>query len=108
MSNRFRLRAVRRPDWQDIAIYLYDDTLSGISELQDCKVILTKIPEGNSAKPLIEIQDNNIQQLMDDLWVAGIRPTEKINPTGNQVIAMGKHIDDLRYLLFKKVPKDLR
>jgi hypothetical protein len=41
------------------------------------------------------------QQLMDDLWAAGIRPTEASGSTG-ALQAVKEHIKDLRSILFHR------
>jgi len=56
--------------------------------------------------PIISIFPDAAQQLMDDLWRCGVRPTEGCGSTG-QLDAVRSHLADLRAIVFDKlkVPK---
>ena len=51
-------------------------------------------------KPLILMRNNQAQVLMDDLWNAGVRPTDGAGTAG-AMRAAEHHIADLRRVAFK-------
>lgn len=52
-------------------------------------------------KPSIEISPQDAQTLMDDLWRAGLRPTEGAGSAGS-LAATERHLQDMRRLVFDK------
>ena len=50
--------------------------------------------------PSISISFDEAQVLIDDLWRAGVRPTEGAGSAG-QMAATEKHLNDMRKLVFK-------
>jgi len=60
---------------------------------------------GGSKLPLCSLERKEAQDLMDQLWVCGVRPTEGQELSG-QLKAIQYHLEDLRKLVFKeKKPK---
>ncbi len=55
-------------------------------------------------EPTFSLEPEAAQQLMDELWRAGLRPTEGSGSTG-QLASTLKHLEDMRSLVFKKEPK---
>ena len=50
-----------------------------------------------SREPLLRLPDYAAQELMDELWQAGLRPTElQVESNPQTISAMGKHIQDLQ------------
>lgn len=58
------------------------------------------IAENAEMKPLLTIRMEQAQVLMDDLWNAGVRPTEGAGSAG-AMRAAEHHIADLRRVAFK-------
>jgi len=52
------------------------------------------------------LEDANVQYLMDELWMMGIRPSRGVASTG-QVEAQKAHIDDLRLVIGKLMQSKL-
>jgi hypothetical protein len=50
--------------------------------------------------PTVRLTMENAQELMDDLWASGVRPTEG-NGSAGAMRAAERHIDDLRKIAFK-------
>jgi hypothetical protein len=48
----------------------------------------------------VRLAMENAQELMDDLWASGVRPTEG-NGSAGAMRAAERHIDDLRKIAFK-------
>lgn len=53
-------------------------------------------------EPFIEIELHEAQILMDDLWEAGVRPTEGSGSAG-AMKAVQNHLEDMRKITFKKI-----
>ncbi len=56
------------------------------------------------AEPTFSLEMEAAQTLMDDLWNAGIRPTEGAGSAG-AMRATERHLEDMRTLVFKVIPK---
>ncbi len=60
---------------------------------------LTPAPKEPGIDPnpraLVRLQKDELQQLMDELWHVGIRPSEGTGSAG-QLAATQKHLDDMR------------
>jgi hypothetical protein len=52
--------------------------------------------------PLLSLTKNNAQLLMDDLWEAGIRPTEGTGSAG-ALKATQDHLTDMRKIVFSQL-----
>lgn len=50
-------------------------------------------------EPTMRLRPDEAQQFMDELWRAGIRPTEGAGSVG-QMAATEKHLEDMRRLVF--------
>ena len=50
-------------------------------------------------EPFVKLERDEAQVLMDDLWEAGIRPTEGKGSTGSMK-AMEKHLEDMQRIAF--------
>jgi hypothetical protein len=64
--------------------------------------IIMKVRDENVCpKSSFSLEYGKAQLLMDDLWVAGLRPTEGAGSAG-ALAATQKHLQDMRNLVFKK------
>lgn len=59
------------------------------------------------AEPLLRLEQHEAQGLMDELWRAGIRPTNGAGSTG-QLAATEKHLADMRALTDKLLDAAIR
>lgn len=59
---------------------------------------------GITPAPTFSLEPEAAQQLMDELWHAGIRPTEGTGSAGS-LAATERHLSDMRALVFKTTPK---
>lgn len=55
---------------------------------------------GVSTEPTIRFEAEEAQSLMDELWRAGLRPTEGRGSAGS-LAATERHLEDMRALVFK-------
>lgn len=65
------------------------------------KVTMERIKPGDSTPTAFSIPYDCGQILMDDLWNAGIRPTETKNQAG-EIAATKYHLEDMRKLVFEQ------
>lgn len=59
---------------------------------------LLQAPEIAPSAPFAEFDDDVMQQLMDELWRVGIRPTTGHGSAG-QLLATQQHLEDMRQLV---------
>ena len=69
-------------------------------------LMFVPIQYGASPEPSIEISPQDAQTLMDDLWRAGLRPTEGAGSAGS-LAATERHLQDMRRLVFDSERKGL-
>lgn len=64
---------------------------------------LTFVPivDGERMEPTFEMRREDAQELMDELWHAGFRPTEGSGSAGS-LAATQRHLEDMRTLVFDK------
>lgn len=68
-------------------------------------IVFVKRENGTDTPPLMSLQMNDAQRLMDVLWDCGLRPTEGSGSAGS-LAATERHLTDMRKLAFHvlKVP----
>jgi hypothetical protein len=69
-------------------------------------LVIKPIGEDDPIAPFLYIDKTMGQQLMDDLWAIGLRPSEGAGTAG-AMAATQRHLDDARKLLFQFVNKVL-
>lgn len=69
-------------------------------EMQVASILWEPADPMAEVKPFVRIMPEQAQVLMDDLWRAGIRPTEAAGSAG-AMRAAERHIQDLRQVAFK-------
>lgn len=67
-------------------------------------IIMKKRDIGAPINPTFKLSYNQAQILMDDLWIAGLRPTEGAGSAG-AMAATQKHLEDMRRLVFGQETK---
>lgn len=58
-------------------------------------VTFKELEEGKFVPPAVELQLSEAQRLMDELWGAGLRPTEGAGSAG-AMAATQRHLEDMR------------
>jgi len=109
-SKQLDIRAHRDPlsfgDMVEIAIYqrtvLDNVTTVAVAKLAEFSVI-DRDAMGWAARPepSLRLRLDEAQQLIDELWRAGLRPTEGSGSAG-AMAAVERHLEDMRTLVFKK------
>ncbi len=92
-------RAFREPYALD-AIAIYISQRVGDSVAYAESITFRKVPESARLDPVLRIEPGQAQQLMDELWRAGIRPTDGAGSVG-QLAATERHLEDMRKLVFE-------
>jgi len=59
-----------------------------------------QVEEGDDVAPMIRLQQEEAQQLMDTLWDAGLRPVGAAGSAG-QLSAVESHLADMRKIVFE-------
>ena len=58
-------------------------------------------PNTHYGEPTLRLDHDEARGLMDELWRAGVRPTEVGSP--GQLAAITRHLEDMRMLAFKSL-----
>jgi len=101
MGQEFRIRARLGPLYlgqDNIELYAYQHGQGGSFSAK--KLELTQPTSMNEPlEPFIKIERDEAQVLMDDLWEAGIRPTEGKGSAGS-IRATDDHLADMQKIAF--------
>lgn len=105
MKTRKEIHIERRFGSRDFALHLLQisdvNGLPSMGVAQDMRLLtITPEIEGMEHPPLMSLSTDEAQQFMDELWRAGIRPTEGAGSVG-QLAAVQRHLEDMRTLVFK-------
>ena len=98
---RRRLLAERTPWGPMIEFALVEQTPSGSYYAAALPATMSQVAEGDRVAPFCMIDISAAQGLMDDLWRAGLRPSEGTGSAG-ALAATERHLADLRTALQKK------
>lgn len=104
MNNQLEFTA-RREMWNDgISLYVRKQFMMGVVFAEPL-VLAPPKEEGDPIEPFITIDIQAAQQLMDELWQCGLRPSEGTGSAGS-LAATQKHLQDMRTIVGKqlKVP----
>lgn len=94
-SNGYALRAIVR---------LGGDRI-GLIEPLSVRVEDPTTPQGAAyIAPMLTLSPDDARGLMDELWRAGVRPTEHGSP--GQLAATERHLEDMRRLVFEPQPTE--
>lgn len=99
-SARLEVRIKRNP-WTrtvELVVMHTDGETRSVAE----PLIMTRIGEHEAVLPAFELQDNETQLLLDELWRAGFRPTEGVENLG-QLKATQDHLEDMRKIAFNRL-----
>ncbi len=80
------------------ALYFPDGKVSLPRSLEVETVEVPILEHPPFKEPLIKLQKDSAQELLDELWRAGLRPSN-VKSLDGQVEAMQHHIDDLRWII---------
>lgn len=98
MKNRMRITANRHPWNHDIELAAGIDLEGGRFSMAQ-PVEFQAAEEGVICKSFMTLSVEAAQQLMDELWYCGVRPSEGSGSAG-QAAAMQNHLNDMRTVAF--------
>lgn len=108
INGRLRFRLQRLPWMDGVSIFLRNvmvmDGQSIVSRPEP--IVMKQITEpelGSVFEPLLQLERDEAQELMDELWYCGIRPSEGTGSAG-AFTAVQAHLKDLQRLVFKDKP----
>lgn len=99
----FKVQAERRPWSTDIEILLMERREDGTKSVALPSVFVEREP-GHAVQPTWTLSHQAAQDLMDELWRAGLRPTEGRGSAGS-LKATQDHLQDMREIAFSFIPK---
>ena len=83
---------------RQIALYVIDEERQSIAQPVTMEPMDDAIPH----QPTVSMRPENAQVLMDDLWRAGLRPTDGAGTAGS-MRAVENHLKDMRKIAFNKL-----
>jgi len=106
MNDRTVIRAYAPITWQtDIVVDIRRLLKDGTREFFNGEVF-EKSERFQDSPACLHIEPSEAQELMDDLWRCGIRPTEGKGSAG-QLSAVNEHLSDMRKIVAKKIGVEL-
>ena len=105
----YEIRAARHP-WSDGFDFLimertWDRNNPNASKRVVTAMTVSDVAPGSMYAPTLSMTDDAAQQLMDNLWGAGLRPSDAKESAG-ALVATTRHLEDMRTLVFKRSSGD--
>lgn len=92
----------RREEWNQGVSISMRKVIVGVSVEFAEPVTFKEIPACTlSGEPAMRLSIQSAQQLMDELWQCGLRPTEGTGSAGS-LAATQRHLEDMRRLVFEE------
>lgn len=93
----------RREDWSNgVSLYIRQQTVGVGTQTVVCSLIDCKKDE--YIAPMLRLSIQEAQQLMDELWQCGLRPTEGAGSAGS-LAATERHLTDMRVIALDLLKK---
>lgn len=95
----------RREDWSDgVSIYMRQRTV-GDGAVVARPVVMERHEPHTFVEPMMRLGIPQAQQLMDELWQCGLRPTEGAGSAGS-LAATERHLKDMQAVAMGLLRKD--
>lgn len=95
----------RRDDWQEgVSIFMRQRT-AGLRTVFAEPVVMKEREPGTMLEPMLRLGIHQAQQLMDELWQCGLRPTEGTGSAGS-LAATERHLRDMQTIAMGLLKKD--
>ena len=100
----YEIRAARKP-WGDGFDFLvmersWDRNNPNATKRVVTAMTVSDVAPGSFYEPTLSMPDDAAQQLMDNLWAAGLRPSDAKESAG-ALAATTRHLEDMRRLVFQ-------
>ena len=93
----------RRNDWSRGVLLYVRKRIVGVSDEFAEPLVFKPATESDQVQPpALHLSIQSAQQLMDELWQCGLRPTEGTGSAGS-LAATERHLADMRRLVFEDV-----
>lgn len=92
---RAKLLVERRPWTRDISLLLMSEDRRLVAN----KVVLEQREDGDACEPTFRMTPHDAQELFDQLWSCGLRPTNAGTVSG-ELTSTRLHLDDMRRIVF--------
>lgn len=89
----------RSPMWDGLRMWVFERRHDGIYYPRLPELIKQE-QDGDYIEPCLSLHNGSGQQLMDELWRAGLRPSEGTGSAGS-LKATQDHLADMRKLVFE-------
>jgi hypothetical protein len=100
-TTRFFLERTNFGRYVDVHLVI-EDHFGKLNQAQPCTFKTIEDGEQTVGSPLIRLQPEQAQLLIDELWVVGFRPTQGRQSEG-QVASTEKHLADMRAITFAQL-----
>lgn len=100
-NDKLRIRAVNAPWYAGIEILISEHPNQHRPYAVATEMVFRQVTPGEFIKPTCVLDMQDAQQLIDELWQCGLRPSQAQASAG-ALSATQKHLDDMRALVFKK------
>lgn len=95
-GSRLRIQAERRPWMDKVEVHIVADSVDDGPLYAAQALTFVKVEEGAMREePAMSLRPAEAQLLMDELWRAGLRPTEGTGSAGS-LAATERHLADMR------------
>lgn len=91
------IRAQRSLMLNAVQLAIFDRDAGGQPAVGE--IVFTRHEPGRIVNPAVALSDEAATVLMDELWAAGVRPTQQ--GSVGQLAAVSYHLEDMRKLVFK-------
>lgn len=95
----------RRENWSNGISLSACMTTKGVDHVIAKQLEFVKCAEGVMIEPFVKLEIQEAQQLIDELWQCGLRPSEGTGSAGS-LRATEIHLKDMRKIAFKKLNID--
>lgn len=99
MRDIFQFSISQRIDWADWAVFIYAKNQIGIVTLSPVEFTQHEGTPDDPPSPTLSLNKESLQNLADELWNAGFRPTQKIDES-SRIEAVSYHLEDMRRIVF--------
>lgn len=82
--------------WDDITLHMRVGNSNSVAT----SITFTEVAPGSYRDPLLRLKPDEAQELMDQLYAVGVRPSAAAGSAG-QLEAVKYHLEDMRKLVFK-------
>lgn len=102
MKSKFKVYAQRDMLSRSIELHFVSEGAGGLEGIAKPMVFETRNDGAAYAEPAIRIDYEAAQQLMDELWHVGIRPTEGTGSAGS-LAATERHLADMQTIVMHQL-----